>query len=334
VGVEGEFFGELLRGSSSGSSSHGAQDSGQRPENVQGRARVRSRLGQGLAAALWWRGEPQAGHHRLARSTVRDDVDAQISTQDAQISAAQAQVGQAQANQDLAKVTWGRDQPLVKQGWATAQQGTTDIQNLKAQQATVDSAQASLKVAQRQIDSLRAQRASQEASLAQANAQLDQANLNLSYTTVTADQPGCVVNLSGAVGAQAVFAFPIQASLPPCGRDASAAAAPRDRTDTRPGHGARRRLRSCLHRVANVVAKPLNADPLIHAVRPRRDGFGGKAIRRHRGLPPLLEKQPGDRESVGIKKGGKFVNGIHFIAAGGPIGSMLALMSYTKGSAG
>ena len=128
------------------------------------------------------------------------NIDAQISMQDAQISASQAQVGQAQANMELARVTWGRDQPLVNKGWATAQQGTTDVQNLKAQQAGVDSAQAGLKVAQRQIDTLRAQRASAEASLTQAQAQLDQANLNLSYTTVTADQPGRVVNLSGAVG--------------------------------------------------------------------------------------------------------------------------------------
>ena len=128
------------------------------------------------------------------------NVDTQIATQDAQISSAQAQVAQAQANPELARVTWGRDQPLVKQGWATAQQGTTDVQNLKAQQSAVDSAQAALKVAQRQIDTLRAQRTSQEATLAQAKAQLDQANLNLSYTTVTADQPGRVVNLSGAVG--------------------------------------------------------------------------------------------------------------------------------------
>ena len=128
------------------------------------------------------------------------NVDTQISTQDAQIASAQAQVAQMQANQELAKVTWGRDQPLVKQGWATAQQGTTDVQNLKAQQATVDSAQAALKVAQRQIDTLKAQRASAEATLAQAEAQLDQARLNLSYTTVIADQPGRVVNLSGAVG--------------------------------------------------------------------------------------------------------------------------------------
>jgi len=32
--------------------------------------------------------------------------------------------------------------------------------------------------------------------------------------------------------------------------------------------------------------------------------------------------------ALGIKKRGKFADGIHFIAAGGPIGSMLALMSY------
>ena len=128
------------------------------------------------------------------------NVDTQINTQQAQIASAQAQVNQAQANMDLARVTWNRDQPLVNKGWATAQQGTTDVQNLKAQQAGVESAQAALKVAQRQIDTLRAQRVSAEASLAQAQAQLDQAKLNLSYTTVTADQPGRVVNLTGAVG--------------------------------------------------------------------------------------------------------------------------------------
>jgi membrane fusion protein, multidrug efflux system len=128
------------------------------------------------------------------------NVDAQIDTQGAQIAAAQAQVNQAQANLDLTKVTWGRDKPLVSQGWATAQQGTIDVQNLKAQQASVDSAQATLKVAQRQLDTLAAQRASAEANLSQAEAQRDQAKLNLSYTTVIADQPGRVVNLTGAVG--------------------------------------------------------------------------------------------------------------------------------------
>jgi membrane fusion protein (multidrug efflux system) len=58
-----------------------------------------------------------------------------------------------------------------------------------------------LRLAQRQIEALKAQRASAVASLAQANAQRDQAQLNLSYTTVTAAQPGRVVNLGAAVGA-------------------------------------------------------------------------------------------------------------------------------------
>jgi hypothetical protein len=35
-------------------------------------------------------------------------------------------------------------------------------------------------------------------------------------------------------------------------------------------------------------------------------------------------------KALGIKHGGEFVKGIHFTAAGGPIGSMLALMSYFK----
>ena len=129
-----------------------------------------------------------------------DDVDAQIAMQNAQIAASKAQVVQAGANLELARVTWGRDQPLVNKGWAPAQQGTTDVQTMKAQQAAVDSAEAALKVAERQIDTLKAQRASAEAKLAEADAQRDQAALNLGYTTIAADQPGRVVNLTGAVG--------------------------------------------------------------------------------------------------------------------------------------
>jgi hypothetical protein len=54
-----------------------------------------------------------------------------------------------------------------------------------------------------------------------------------------------------------------------------------------------------LHRVANVVVESLHADPFIHGVRPRRDGSRRKAVRSHRGLPPLLERQFGDREGAG-----------------------------------
>ena len=50
------------------------------------------------------------------------------------------------------------------------------------------------------MEVLKAQHNSALANLTQAKAQRDQARLNLSYTTVTAAQPGRVVNLSAAVG--------------------------------------------------------------------------------------------------------------------------------------
>ena len=55
-------------------------------------------------------------------------------------------------------------------------------------------------MAQRQIESLKAQRSNADANLQQALAQRDQAQLNLSYTKVTAAEPGRVVNLTAAPG--------------------------------------------------------------------------------------------------------------------------------------
>jgi membrane fusion protein (multidrug efflux system) len=78
-----------------------------------------------------------------------------------------------------------------------AQQYTSQLHQ---DQAARDSAQATLKLAQRQVDALKAQRDSAYANLKQAKAQRDQAQINLGYTTVTADQPGRVVQLSAAVG--------------------------------------------------------------------------------------------------------------------------------------
>ena len=148
-----------------------------------------------------------------AQASVRN-VDAQMDVQQAQINANQAQVNQAQANLELARVTWGRDKPLVNQGWATAQQGTIDIQNLKAQQAAVENAEATLKLAQRQIETLNAQRATAEANVKRAEAQRDLARLNLSYTTVVADQPGHIVSLSAAVGEYVSAGTPLSMFVP------------------------------------------------------------------------------------------------------------------------
>jgi membrane fusion protein (multidrug efflux system) len=129
-----------------------------------------------------------------------ENIDAQINTQQAQISASEAQVEQAQAGLVFAQQQAARYQDLAQKGAGTVQNEQQYNSQLRQQQATLASAQATLRVAQRQIQSLKAQRDSAVASLAQAKAQRDQAQLNLSYTTVTAAQPGRVVNLGAAVG--------------------------------------------------------------------------------------------------------------------------------------
>jgi membrane fusion protein, multidrug efflux system len=129
-----------------------------------------------------------------------ENIDAQIIVQQAQIIANQAQVDQAQATLVFAQQQATRYQDLAKTGSGTIQNAQLYSSQLHQQQAALEAAQASLKVAQRQVESLRAQRNSAVASLAQAKAQRDQAQLNLSYTTVTAAQPGRVVNLTAAVG--------------------------------------------------------------------------------------------------------------------------------------
>jgi membrane fusion protein, multidrug efflux system len=129
-----------------------------------------------------------------------ENVDAQLQVQQAQISANQAQVDQAQAALVFAEQQNARYQELAQKGSGSIQNAQQYSSQLRQQQAALASAQATLRLSQRQIEALKAQRNNAVASLAQAKAQRDQAQLNLSYTTVTAAQPGRVVNLSAAVG--------------------------------------------------------------------------------------------------------------------------------------
>jgi membrane fusion protein, multidrug efflux system len=129
-----------------------------------------------------------------------ENVDAQLTVQQAQIAADQAQLSQQQASLVFAQQQAARYQYLAQTIAGTVQNAQQYTSQLYQQQAAVDSAQATLKLAQRQVEALKAQRASAVAGLEQAKAQRDQAQLNLSYTTVTADQPGRVVQLGAAVG--------------------------------------------------------------------------------------------------------------------------------------
>jgi RND family efflux transporter MFP subunit len=72
------------------------------------------------------------------------ELDDQISQNEATLAQLRASLQQAQANLRLAQVTWDRDRPLVKEGWTTQQQGTVDVQTLKAQDAAVNVAQSNV----------------------------------------------------------------------------------------------------------------------------------------------------------------------------------------------
>ncbi|HYZ39821.1 MAG TPA: HlyD family secretion protein, partial [Stellaceae bacterium] len=134
-----------------------------------------------------------------ARANI-ENIDAQMSVQQAQISADQAQVDKAQASLVFAQQQASRYDYLAHTIAGTVQNAQQYTSQLHQDQAALDNAQATLKLAQRQIESLKAQRDSAVASLAQAKAQRDQARINLGYTTVTADQPGRIVQLSAGVG--------------------------------------------------------------------------------------------------------------------------------------
>jgi RND family efflux transporter MFP subunit len=86
------------------------------------------------------------------------ELDDQISQNEATRNQLQAALDQAQANLKLAQVTWDRDRPLVGQGWATQQQGTVDVQTLKADDAAVSVARANVTAQENLIKTLRQDR--------------------------------------------------------------------------------------------------------------------------------------------------------------------------------
>jgi RND family efflux transporter MFP subunit len=95
---------------------------------------------------------------QLLAEIVAPELDHQIAQAEATLGQLKAALQQAQANRELAKVTWDRDGPLVKQGWLTAQQGTTDIQTLKAQEAGVSVAEANVVAEEAQLQVLQQQK--------------------------------------------------------------------------------------------------------------------------------------------------------------------------------
>ena len=142
------------------------------------------------------------------------NIDAQIAVQKAQVVEANAQIESAQAALVFAQEQAARYQSLVQTGSGTVQNAQQYNSGLRQQEAAVQNAKASLAAAQRQVGALRAQRKSAEANLGQAEAQRDQAALNLSYTVLTAAQPGKIANLTGAVGQYATVGTGLTTFVP------------------------------------------------------------------------------------------------------------------------
>jgi RND family efflux transporter MFP subunit len=83
----------------------------------------------------------------------------QISQNEATLEQLKAAVQQVQANATLAQATWGRDKPLLWDGWVTGHQGDIDSQTVKADEAAVSVAQANVSAQERLLRVLRQNRA-------------------------------------------------------------------------------------------------------------------------------------------------------------------------------
>jgi RND family efflux transporter MFP subunit len=102
-------------------------------------------------------GDRVKGGDLLAQLAV-PEIDDQISQNEATLNELKSALEQAEANSRLAQVTWDRDEPLVNKGWVTEQQGTVDVQTLKAQQAAVAVAQHNVTAQENLVNQLRQQR--------------------------------------------------------------------------------------------------------------------------------------------------------------------------------
>lgn len=128
------------------------------------------------------------------------NADAQVGVSDASIAEAQAQQASAQAALQFAKDEANRQSDLVKGGVGTVQSAQQSEAELRQAQASFNQAGASVVSAMRNKVAAQAQRASALASLKQATAQQESAQQNLQYTDIIVEQPGRVVQLSGARG--------------------------------------------------------------------------------------------------------------------------------------
>src|SRR6266404_1222788 len=98
----------------------------------------------------------------LLAAITAPELDHQIAQSEASLAQAKASRRQTKATRELARVTWGRDSVLVRQGWATQQQGDTDRLNYAAQQQAKQVNDAAIRSQEAQLLVLRQQKAYQQ----------------------------------------------------------------------------------------------------------------------------------------------------------------------------
>src|SRR6266404_5180582 len=98
----------------------------------------------------------------LLAAITAPELDHQIAQAEASLAQAKESRRQTKANRELARVTWGRDAVLVRQGWAAQQQGDTDRLNYAAQQQAKQVNDAAIRSQEAQLLVLRQQKAYQQ----------------------------------------------------------------------------------------------------------------------------------------------------------------------------
>ncbi|MFB2564431.1 HlyD family secretion protein [Rhizobium sp. IMFF44] len=139
------------------------------------------------------------GQVEVAKASV-DSAGAQIEAASAAVDVARAQQNSATAALQFAQQESNRQQQLVKTGSGSVQAVQQATATLQQDQASLAQMQANIISAQKNKAVAEAQKSSALASLKQAQAQAEEAQQNLSYTTITAAQPGRIVRLAGAKG--------------------------------------------------------------------------------------------------------------------------------------
>lgn len=129
------------------------------------------------------------GQVEVAKASV-DSAGAQIEAASAAVDVARAQQNSATAALQFAQQESNRQQQLVKTGSGSVQAVQQATATLQQDQASLAQMQANITSALKNKAVAEAQKSSALASLKQAQAQAEEAQQNLSYTTITAAQPG------------------------------------------------------------------------------------------------------------------------------------------------